>query len=323
MIDDRGGVIAADDLHLVRFQPDGTVKWKTPTPGGIPISPVIVENMVVILATNDGPLAAFDTGTGKLIGKRYLVDTVGAEEFYDTENTPGVSGNRIYVSTEKRNDPDHTARLWAVDVVPGSPDGVIQPKWSFEFGGPSGASPLIVGDTIYFDGDRLNPGEDENPHLFALQDNGDTCSLKWTHPMETPVKASCSRDPRGGVWAFAPRRQYLYRFDSEDGEMIDRLDIDAMVDEPGVDIPASVMTIAGDPTQPVMIISTIGTLEGQPARIMAIDLSTETKLWKINISEDWSIEYTSSQFAFVEDDAGRPVVIFPTSSSGAYGVGAP
>ena len=323
MIDESGGVIAVDDEHLIRFDPDGAVKWKTPMPGGIPISPVITDNGVVIVATLGGPLAAFDTMTGMLLGKLYLIDTLGSTDFYETENTPCVLGNRIYVSTKKRNDPDYTARLWAVDVDSGNPEGVLQVKWFFVFGGPSGASPLIVGDTLYFDGDRLNPGEDENPHLFALQDKGETCYLKWTYAMDAPIRASVARDPRGGIWSFGKGLRWLHRLDQETGELLGLLDIDELIDEPGVNFASSVMTIAGDTSHPVMIVGAITSTVGQPAWVIAVDLEPEVLLWKVKLSDDWETEATNSQFAILEDDEGKPVVVFPGTSSGAYGVGSP
>ena len=323
MIDDSGGVIAVDDEHLIRFNPNGTVKWKANTPGGIPISPIITESGVVIVATRGGPLAAFHSGTGKLLGKRYLIETLGSTDFYDTQNTPCVLGNRIYVSTEKRNDPDHTARLWAVDVNPENPESVLQVKWFFVFGGPSGGSPMIVGDTIYFDGDRLHPGGDGTPHLFALQDNGETCDLKWTYDMDTLIRTSVARDPRGGIWSYGIGQPWLYRLDQETGEMLGLLDIDALVDEPGVHFASSVMTIAGDASRPVLIVCSTTSTVGQPAWIIAVDLEPEALLWKVKLSDDWTTESTSSQFAILEDDGGKPVLVFPGQFSGAYGVGLP
>ena len=323
MIDESGGVIAVDDTHIIRFDSDGAVKWKTPTPGGIPISPVITDGGVVIVATQGGPLAAFDTMTGMLLGKLYLRETPESTEFYHTLNTPSVLGSRVYISTEKNGDPDRTGRLWAVDVDPMSPDGVLQAKWSFPFGGPSGASPLIVGDTLYFDGDRLNPGEEDNPHLFALQDLGETYCLKWTYAMDAPIRASVARDPRGGIWSFGVGKQWLYRLDQETGEMLDLLDIDELIDEPGVNFASSVMTIAGDASHPVMIVGSTTSTEGQPAWVIAVDLEPETLLWKVKLSDDWATESTNSQFSILADDEGGPVVVFPGTSSGAYGVGSP
>ena len=321
MIDDSGGVIAVDSEHLVRFNPDGTIKWKTPTPGGVPISPVITYNGVVVLATQSGPLSAYETVSGTLLGELYLKESADDPVYYDTINTPCVAGNRVYVSTEKNDCSDRTARLWAVDVDPGNPDGVLQDKWSFEFGGPSGASPLIVGDTIYFDGDRIHPGQDKNPHLFAVQDNGETCSLKWLYSMRTSIKASVSSDPRGGVWAFGVGQQWLCRLDQETGELMNLLDIDILVDEPGDYKASAVLTIAGDPASPVMITSACTHAGGKPSYVIAIDLEAEDLLWKVKLADDWEEENTNAQFAILEDQEGMPVVVFPGNNSGAYGVG--
>jgi len=324
MIDDRGGVIAADATYVIRFLPDGNVKWKTEIPGGgLPISPVITSSGVVVVATRGGPIAAFDNVTGLVLGWIYLIDSPGDTEFYDTWNTPCVRGNRIYVSTEKRDDPSHTGRLWAVDIDPTDPDGTLRAAWSFVFGGPSGASPLVIGDTVYFDGDRLGPGEDINPHAFAVQDNGDTCSLRWKYAMPWSVKASFSRDPRGGIWAFAAGVRWLIHLDEETGQTLELLDVDELVDEEGVYVPSSIMTIAGDPSQPVMILGVAPATTGGPSWVIAVDLDSWSLLWKVKLADDWEANVTSSQFAIVEDDEGKAVVVFPARNSGAYGVGEP
>lgn len=321
MIDDSGGIIAVDSENLVRFNPDGTVKWKTPTPGGVPISPVITYSGVVVVATQSGPLSAYETVSGTLLGELYLKESVEDTVYYDTLNTPCVAGNRVYVSTEKNDCDDHTARLWAVDIDPGNPEQVFQEKWFFEFGGPSGASPLIVGDMLYFDGDRIHPGDDENPHLFAVQDNGESCSLKWIYSMRSPIKASVSNDPRGGVWAFGSGQQWMIRLNQETGELMNMLDMDILVDEPGLYKASAVLTIAGDLANPVMITSAGTVAQGKPSYVLAIDLNTEEVLWKIRLSDDWMEESTHAQFSILEDTEGVPAVVFPGTNSGAYGVG--
>jgi hypothetical protein len=43
-------------------------------------------------------------------------------------------------------------------VHDGAPSPLTE-AWHFEYGGPTGGSPLRIGATIYFDGNRLNPGD--------------------------------------------------------------------------------------------------------------------------------------------------------------------
>ena len=323
MIDEKGGVIAVDDLNLVRFLPDGTVKWKTPTPGGVPISPVITANGLIVVVTKLGPVAVYDNVTGHRLGSLYLKDSPGDTEFYETVNTPCVRGNRVYVSTERTNDPAHAGRLWALDIDPANPDGAIEARWSFPFGGPSGASPLRIGDTVYFDGDRLEPGGEFAPHVFAVRDLGDTCELKWSYAMLNSVKASLAKDPRGGIWTFAYLESWLYRLDEETGALVEQVNLDALIGETPRYVPSSVMTLAGDLSDPVMIVGAITFIAGDPSRVVAIDLEAGSLLWKVILADDYLTDATYSQFAIVEDDGGDPVVVFPGSNSGAYGVGAP
>jgi hypothetical protein len=103
--------------------------------------------------------------------------------YFVTQNTPAVGGDlidistefdrdRIYISTEHSQDPNR-ARLVAVDVTINNNNervtAEIKEAWHYEFGGPSGASPLRIGDTIYFDGDT---GKRDNISGPQINDNG-------------------------------------------------------------------------------------------------------------------------------------------------------
>ena len=320
MIDRTGGVVSADEDHLIRFRPDGSVLWKTALPGGIPLSPVLTLSGVVVVATKGGPVSAFDSLTGEPIGSLTLRDTPEDPDYYHTINTPCVVGNRVYISTEKLDDPDFTARLWAVDVDRSDTEAPLRPVWSFVFGGPSGASPMVSGDTVFFDGDRLDPGGPENPHIFAVRELGDSWSLKWKQPLDSPVRASVARDPRGGLWAFSLYLPYLDRYDLETGARLDRIDVDALLDEPGLYFPSSAMTIAGDESDPVMIVGLITASPSDPSWIAAVGLEAGSLLWKVRLAEMRSIDSTSAQFSIVLDDEDRPVIVFPGWNQGAYGV---
>ena len=161
-----GEAIAADDQVLVRFSATGKVVWKTATPGGRPISPTLTRNGAVVLATAGGPLSAYKSDTGELVGLLDLSETLkGLRGRFETTNTPGARGNRVYISTEFKlqdgsPDPNHHARLYAVDVDPSKdPQASLRVAWFYEFGARSGASPLVIDNRIYFDGERSHrPG---------------------------------------------------------------------------------------------------------------------------------------------------------------------
>jgi hypothetical protein len=47
-----GSVVIGDDLHLIKFNKDGTVAWSTSTPEGAPVSQVTTPNGAIFTATH-------------------------------------------------------------------------------------------------------------------------------------------------------------------------------------------------------------------------------------------------------------------------------
>ncbi len=327
-----GSIIAADDGKIIRFGPNGTPVWQTPTAGGSPISPILLNNDVVVLVTVDGPISAYDAETGELLAELVLAE---GNSFYETINTPAASGNRLYVSTQLDADPVY-GRLYALDFVPAqegrAPEDTLQVAWYFDFGGPSGASPLLVGDTIYFDGDRPDPLSDFAPHIYAVQDTGGAGQLLWTTPAGGEIQASFARDPRGGFWTFTigtPVKDHRWltrmRLTDQDGDgfgdVLERIDLDALLMLPGIHIPSSVMSIAGTAEAPVMIVgATAFDEEGgtDSTYIVAIDLNTRTRLWRVWLPAD----LTAGQFSIALGEYG-PRVFFTNKDAGVWVIGKP
>lgn len=331
LVGSGGSVIAADDGKIIRFAPDGTLLWQTSTPGGQPISPVILDSGVVVLATLGGPISAYDSSTGALLGQLELTKGTG---FYETINTPAVSGNRIYISTQFNEDPTY-GRLYALDIVPSLAAIAavsLQVAWFVDFGGPSGASPLLVSDIIYFDGNRSVPGGDFAPQVYAVQDMGSAGELLWTRPVENEIKASFARDPRGGFWSFTVGTPFKdnrwltrLRFTDQDGDglgdVLERIDLDALLNLPGVHVPSSVMSIAGTTDAPVMIVgATVFTEEGSvdSTYVVAVDLNTRTRLWRVWLPSDLTV----GQFSVVPGTYG-PRVFFTNKTDGTWVIGKP
>jgi hypothetical protein len=52
IIQTDGSVVIGDDLHLIKFNQDGSVAWSTPTPEGSPISQVTTPNGAIFTATH-------------------------------------------------------------------------------------------------------------------------------------------------------------------------------------------------------------------------------------------------------------------------------
>lgn len=316
MVDEHGGVIAADDAVLARFAPGGAVVWTSPTPGGTPISPTITANGVIVLATLRGPISAFDSRTGKLLGVLDLRDTLGGlPGRFETMNTPGVRGNRVYVSTEFKledgsADPNHHARLYAIDVDrTGPPADRLRVAWSYEFGARSGASPLVIEDLVIFDGDRLTPDGPRAPRFFALRDYGAGASLVWQYELGGPGAASAAHDPRGGAWVFALGDMKLVRLAKADGAVMQIIDLGRLTGEAGAR-PWSAMSIAEGPDgQPVLLAA--ARAPGAPY-VVAVDLVAGTALWTHRMSDDVYGDLPRGQWPILATPDGGRVLVFTT-----------
>lgn len=321
-------IIAADSISVARYDSAGNVLWQTTTPGGIAVSPVLTDNGLVVTATYGGPVSAYSLADGRLIGSLWLSEPVSGS-YFETVNTPAAIGHRVYVSTALHNDPYHTGRLYAIDVDPSNSAFPLTIAWFYTFGGPSGASPLRIGNTIYFDGDRPAPCSVPEcavePQLFAVLDAGSSGQLQWQRAISNPVRASAAEDPRGsGVWFFGAGSQFLYMFNKDTGETIDTIDLNALVaDAAWVFAPSSVMSIArnlqGDP---ILITSAVAVSPANgPVYLCAVNLQTRQLAWKVLMGTDRSIDTFNSQFPLMLSPSGEPIVIAPGSSSGAHFIG--
>jgi hypothetical protein len=315
MVDRAGGVIAADDSALVRFAPDGTVRWSERTPGGAPISPTRTANGTIVLATSGGPISTYAPDSGRRLATLDLRDTLGGlPGRFDTRNTPAARGNRIYVSTEFEpdgggSDPNHHARLYAIDVHADS----LRVAWYHEFGARSGASPLVIGNLVIFDGDRETPSSPSEPRFFALRDNGAAPSLQWQYPLGGPGVASAALDPRGGAWVFAFGKPTLRRLSTSDGAVVQTVDVDALVGEPGIHAPYSAMSIAAGPgRQPIMLVSARASQAS--VYLVAIDLVKEKVVWKHRLTGDVRRNTPMGQFPILARPGGGRTVVFSTKS---------
>ncbi len=326
-----GSVVAADNERIVRFAADGSILWNTPTPGGRPISLVMGENSAIVMATASGPVSIFDINTGNLLASLDLVENGGR---YHTANTPAVRDNRIYVATNHSVNTG-SGRLYAIDMIAsdgGLPDS-LQVAWYYEFNGPSGTSPYAFHtDMIYFDGDRDLAGAD-NPTIYALRDLGTSPQLLWTKPMPDQMEASFARDMRGGIWAFSVGNppydnRWLYRLGMYDsngdgiGEVLEQLDMDALVAEPGVHVPSSAMTMAGTVSAPVLIMGATAYLQDgdvNSSYVVAIDLNSRTLLWKVLVPDNVS---SAGQFPITTGDYGSRI-FFTNKTNGAWVIGQP
>lgn len=317
MIDQQGTVIAADSKRLIRFSAVGKVLWSVFTPGGYPISPIQTSSGAIVIATANGPLSVYDPEAGVFIGSLYLWDDGPGTGFYETVNTPCATGNRVYVSTQLAGDVQRKGRLYAVDV---DMTNTVQPltvAWWWDFGGPSGASPTCVGNTIFFDAYSPLPGGPKSPTLVGLADNGLSPSVLWLQPVPNSVPASVARDPRGGIWVISSGYASIERRSESTGLVIDSFRISDLIADGSKYFPSSATTISGTPTNPVL---TFGAVQspGPNSYVMSVDLTTFGLLWKQPLSLGIFSDKTAGQFPIVIDSAGQPVVVFAGYCSGAY-----
>jgi outer membrane protein assembly factor BamB len=320
IVDTFGGVIAADSRTLVRFAADGTVLWRRSTVGGPAFSPVVTASGAVILATSGGPISAYSVRTGALLGTITIASPHAG--VYGTRNTPAVNGDRVYVSLALDGDGLRVGRLAAIDVDASGTGIPLNVRWHVDFVGPSGATPLFVNDMVFFDGFGGKAGVFGGRRLFAVRDLGDSAKLVWQAAMPGRVLAAPTEDPRGGIWVFAAGDRHLSRLDVLTGALIERLDVDALVDGQGTQVPSSVMSIARTPDDgTIMLLGTVSLLA--ESYVIALDLDNSRLLWRVKVPGWSERNFVTSQFPIVLNSRGLPRVVFPGTQGGAFFVGVP
>lgn len=336
LISDAGIVIAADQSQILRADPlAGTVVWRSAKPdSGIPISPVLIGsglNMVLVapMSADDGgltELSVWDANTGSLLAHGPIVDPATGVT-YHTMNTPSVVGNRAYVLTSAAGSP-RDGRLYAIDICESSVcggRGAIKPAWYFGFNGPSGASPLVIGKRIFFDGLR---GEGAGTY-FAVDDRGMNGARVWKAQFGGRFGFNAAQDPRGGLWV-SPWNSGIFLRLNEDTGLIDQTVVVSSVLglAPGY-TPVTAVSVSRTAAQGVVL--TFGAqTNGQTASIgphvAAIDVSTTPSgvaLWKYKVSSSAAINSATGQFPIVTGSSGSRRIVFKGSLSSTYFIGEP
>jgi hypothetical protein len=335
MISPTGNVIAADSTKIVNYSSTGKLIWQTNTPGGTPISPTITDNGAIILATEGGggPISAYDPNTGAMLDQLSLngtvnVNGVATNGYYDTVNTPGVNGNRIYIETQFHDSATNAilpyGRLYALDFnrnADGS--GKFSVAWSYDFEAPSGGSPSVLINngvpTVYFDGSGTTPGASgTNPQLFAVKDLGTSPQLYWEHALAVDPQTAATPDPRGGIWTYSTFSPNLVRLDQNTGAVLQTIDTSKLISPPGVHVPSSAMTIAGTAQNPVMMVS-VAPILMQSAYVIAINLNTSQLVWSYRIDQGMGVlGDTFAQYPIVLNSAGLPEVVVASAYDGVW-----
>lgn len=356
MVDTSGGAIAANSDVVVRLGSDGHTIWKQLNPGGAPKTPTPVGTKFVFLATSaspanshSAPLITYDTATGTDKHSYAAVSPIGSSTptyYYSSGNSPAVSGNRAYVvmGREKSDGSQDTCdigRLVAFDIAS---DGSITEAWrSAAFEGPSGASPMILGDQIFFDGAEPSPGnscldDDGTPltvtaasqspadvngantsgkdgYFFGLKDNGASATFQWNTSLGGDCQANSPRDPRGGLWVYPLGKPSLFHLDTTNGLKESDSFTDLTQAIPNATTIASDMTMSGTATKPILILSV---LKGPLNNVCALDLAATSNrmVWC------YPSGVAAGQFPIISNSTSGPVVVYATAATGIEAINA-
>jgi PQQ-like domain len=337
MIGSDGTVIAADDRWVMRVDPGANaVLWKSPKPDpGTPISPVIAgaDQSIVFVATKDNltggepAMTTWDVATGQLLSQLVIRDTsTGA--IYITRNTPAVQGSRAYVLAS-RIDNEADGRLYAVDICDGAacaPRGTMVLRWYRAFKGPSGASPLLIGSTIFFDGRPLSRAG----ALLAVRDRGSSSRVLWVKEFRATFGVSPAQDPRGGLWVHfvAPDGLTLMRLAEDTGALMQEINVSGVLGvEPGY--VAHSVTMLGKTAADAVVLMFGAQPSGTaatPTYVAAVDVSTTAAgrlLWKHQVGANKDENAAGGQFPVLVNDNGARRILFQGSKRSTFVVGEP
>lgn len=331
-----GTVVAADRDHVLRADPaSGRVLWMSAKPDpGDPISPVPAgsDGSLLFVATSRGgdgvaELSVWDLPTGALLAHMPLADATTGRR-YVTRNTPAVRGNRVYVLAESEPDADD-GRLVAIDLCESSAcggRGQMSVGWSFSFKGPSGASPLVIGTRIFFDG-RPTP---RSGRLFALNDRGSAPRLLWQREFPSILTASAAQDPRGGLWlAPAGAAHTLLRLNADTGATEQQVVLSEVLGlVPGYTMHSVLSVYRSAAGQPVLVGGLAHAADPTlPSLLAAIDVGAVpagSALWSLVLAPDGQANSAASrQFPAVVTPGGARRIVFTGLRSGIHFVGMP
>lgn len=327
-------LIAADQNRVLRVDlATGTVLWQTPKPDDAsPISPVPAGSNqdMVLLASGAGsavstPLVSvFDIDTGALLDSLALIDPVSGL-VYATYNTPSVQGNRAYVLASAM-DNEASGRLFALDMCTAAAcggRGKLSVAWTFDFRGPSGASPLLVGSRLFFDG-RAASGAGT---FMAVDDTGAAPALVWQTTATSRFAASAAQDPRGGFWIYPWQSGKLLRVHPGTGALIQTVDVSTVLGAGAGYYPVSavsVSTTAGGAVVLTFGARTAGNSTATPPFVAAINVSSSaggTLLWKRKFARSAAINVPTGQFPILTGSSGGHRIVVRGTNRGTYFIG--
>jgi hypothetical protein len=336
MISESNHVIAADQKRMYRADPiSGTILWQSAKPDdGTPISPVLIgaTSSMILLATKADAgvgtpeLSVWDVSTGALLSHQPIVDPVTGVLFA-TINTPAVKGNRAYVLAAGVGMPDN-GRLYAIDVCESDAcggRGKLKVVWNHPFDGPSSASPLLIGQRVFFDGLRGK----STGLFYGVDDLGNAPAQAWVKKFTGRFGSSAAQDPRGGLWFFPWQGGNLLRVAERTGAVQQTVNVSTVLGLDAGYSPVTALSISASPSGAVVV--TFGTQNksnsvGIGPHVAAIDVSTSatgSQLWKYRVSSNAARLAPTGQYPIVTNHAGARRVVFRGTTSSTFFIGEP
>ncbi|VVB60064.1 PQQ-like domain protein [uncultured archaeon] len=304
------------------------IEWTSTVPYGVmPMTSVFFEGTTMFIADRNGNVVAIDT----IDGSTLATDSLGTpelitdnERFYSSQNSACVQGNRTYVLTDLSvsgwritntsiNMSKQNGQLYAVDVDPDAENKSdrLTIAWNYSYSGYSQASPTLINDTLYFDGNNTLFFQNKKPHIYAVYTDG---TEKWKVAYDNKTLFSFAKDPRGGFW-YEDSDQIaslwngdtlgnkLVRFYEENGTEMkgQTIDMTKLLNDEQTVIPCSDMVICGTETNPIMLMSANHDWGEEGKWVVAINLSDNNSLiWKVPI--DSSYNYAGGLYTILTED---------------------
>jgi hypothetical protein len=359
MMDTAGDVIMSDDVTIAListpYPTQGGYTHKTALPtmsgsSGATFSPTLIDSgLIVVVATaNPGIISAYWADDLTPIASTTVTGSGSGSTCsctYETTNTPAasnVSNTRFYVSMNGIGTGNNVyGLLVALDVDTSTP--AINQDWAFPFGGPSGSSPVVIGDVVYFDGSNPWAGYMISGvgWYFAVEDLGGSSydGTYWNSVNNSGVEVGGTRIPasgavdsaRGCIWVYALPGDMIYCLDEMGGGQDYSFNVRS-ISSLTYAIPSSdmSMTQASD-TVTVMLLGVVNGYAGgsdpEPAvsetgDVIAVSLSGTTdfmagKYWSsgdlVRPTVSDSIDATYGQFPLMTNALGHQTIAFPTS----------
>ncbi len=277
------------------------------------------------------PVTVYSGFTGAVVGSSYLYQSGSSGPYYATSNTPCINNgsypNRLYMLAVLGSDQTQGALL-ALDIDPTNLSSPLTPAWSLPFHGPANASPLCVGNHVYFDGSGIVPGDNVGTTIFGIQDNGTSGAWLFQVPLgpnSQIVTCNFALDPRaeGGFWHQIRYDPNIYHRDFLTGAIIETVNVTNLLLNAGAPVStywqAGVFTTYGSTTQPYLMLPEAATPGGLGYLVM-LDVAALRMAWAVPLAgNDANTNDTpGGDVALVMDSHGNPVLAMSGKETGAY-----